>query len=149
MSILSIISKVFERVIYNQFDVYLTEKKLLYKFQSGFRRVFSTDTCLINLLDNIRFQMDKGNFVGMVLMDLQKAFDTADHDIFLMKLELLGLSSDAIRWFRSYVSGRQQLVDVSGTFSSQTNISCGAPQGSVLGPLLFLIYVNDVCYSET
>ena len=144
MSILSIISKVFERVIYDQFDAYLTEKKLLYKFQSGFRRDFSTDTCLIHLSDYIRFQMDKGNFVGMVLLDLQKAFDTVDHDILLMKLELLGLSSDAIRWFRSYVSGRQQLVDVSGTFSSQANISCGVPQGSVLGPLLFLIYVNDM-----
>ena len=59
-------------------------------------------------------------------------------------MELLGCSNDAIRWFRSYVSGRQQLVDVSGTFSSQANISCGVPQGSVLGPLLFLIYVNDM-----
>ena len=87
--------------------------------------------------------MDKGNFVGMVLLDLQKAFDTVDHDIILMKLELLGLSSDAIRWFRSYVSSRKQLV-VSGTFSSQANISCGVPQRSVLGPLLFLIYVNDM-----
>ena len=106
VSILSIISKVFERVIYDQFDAYLTEKKLLYKFQSGFRRDFSTDTCLIHLSDYIRFQMDKGNFVGMVLLDLQKAFDTVDHDILLMKLESLGLSSDAIRWFRSYVSGR-------------------------------------------
>ena len=82
--------------------------------------------------------------MGMVLLNLQKAFDTVDHDILLMKLELLGLSSDAIRWSRSYVSGRQQLVDVSGTFSSQANISCCVLQGSVLGPLLFLIYVNDM-----
>ena len=84
--------------------------------------------------------MDKGNFV----LNLQKALDTVDHDILLMKLESLGLSSDVIRWFISYVSGRQQLVDVSGAFSSQVNISCGVHQGSVLGPLLFLIYVNDM-----
>ena len=71
-------------------------------------------------------------------------FDTVDHDILLMKLESLGLSSDANRWFRSYTSDRQQLVDVSGTFSSQANISCGVSQESVLEPLLFLIYVNDM-----
>ena len=88
--------------------------------------------------------MDKGNFVGMILLDLQKEFATVDHDILLMKLELLGLSSDAIRWFRSYASGRQQLVNISGTFSSLANISCGVPQGSVLGPLLLLIYVTDM-----
>ena len=77
----------------------------------------------------------------MVLLDLQRAFDTVDHDILLMKFQLLDLSSDAIR---SYVIDRQQLVDVSGNFSSQANISCGVVQGSVRGPLLFLIYVNDM-----
>ena len=82
--------------------------------------------------------MDKGNLVGMVLLDLQKAFDTVDHDVLIMKLESLGLSSDTIRWFRSYVSGRQQLVDVSDTFSSQANISCVVPQGSALVPLFVL-----------
>ena len=81
--------------------------------------------------------------MGMVLLDLQKAFDTVDHNVRIMKLESLKLSSDAIRWFRSYVS-RQQLVDVSSTFSSQANISCGVLQGSVLRPVLFLIYVNDI-----
>ena len=120
---------------WNGRPTYLNDKKLFYKLQSGFRTNFSTDSCLIYLSDYIRFQMDKGNLVGMVLLDLQKAFDTVDHDVLKMKLESLGLSSNAIRWFRLYVSGRQQLVDVSGTFSSQTNITCGVPQGSVLGPL--------------
>ena len=80
-------------------------------------------------------------------MDLQTAFDTVDHvhhAILLMKLESLDLSSDAIRWFRSYLSGRQQLVDISGTFSSHANISYGVLLGSVLGSLLLLIYVNDM-----
>ena len=80
----------------------------------------------------------------MVLLDLHKAFDTVDHSILLMKLEALGLSQDIIRWFHSYLSDRQQLVDVSGTFSSCAGIRCGVPQGSILGPLVFLIYVNDM-----
>ena len=144
VSILTIIFKIFERVVYGQVESYLDQKKLLYLFQSGFRSRYSTDTCLIHLTDFIKFQMDKGHFVGMVLLDLQKAFDTVDHSILLMKLEALGLSQDIIRWFQSYLSDRQQLVDVSGTVSSYSKITCGVPQGSILGPLLFLIYVNDM-----
>lgn len=114
------------------------------KFQSGFRSGFSTDTCLIHLTDFIRYENDKGNVVGMVLLDLQKAFDTVDHSILLMKLQASGLSIDVLNWFKSYLSDRQQLVDVSGTYSSNSKITCGVPQGSILGPLLFLIYVNDM-----
>lgn len=113
-------------------------------FQSGFRRKFSTETCLVHLSDYIRFEMDKGHLVGMVLLDLQKAFDTVDHSILLMKLEAIGLGDDILRWFRSYLSDRQQLVDLSGTFSKPCSVTCGVPQGSILGPLLFLIYVNDM-----
>jgi hypothetical protein len=144
VSILCILSKIFERVVYDQIDSYLCDKNLLYKLQSGFRKQFSTDTCLIHLSDHIKFEMDKGNLIGMVLLDLQKAFDTVDHTILLMKLESLGLGQDILRWFRSYLSERQQLVDVSGTFSEPCKITCGVPQGSILGPLLFLIYVNDM-----
>ena len=116
----------------------------MYKFQSGFRGRFSTDTCLIHLTDFIKFKMDKGNLIGIVLLDLQKAFDTVDHGILLMKMEALGFSQDVIRGFSSYLSDRWQLVDLSGTLSSSAAISCGVPQGSILGPLLFLIYVNDM-----
>ena len=93
--------------------------------------------------------MDQGYYVGMILLDLQKAFDTVDHGILLMKLESLGLSKDVTRWFQSYLSDRQQLVDVSGTKSSYARISCGVPQRSILGPLLFLIYVNDMSGAVT
>jgi hypothetical protein len=144
VSILSIISKIFERVIYDQLQGYLNDRKLLYNFQSGFRKGYSTDTCLMHLSDYLRFNLDKGHMVGMVLLDLQKAFDTVDHDILLMKLQAIGLHSDALLWFRSYLSDRKQCVDISGTLSSQAAISCGVPQGSILGPLLFLIYVNDL-----
>ena len=88
--------------------------------------------------------MDKGHLVGMVLLDFQKAFDTVDHGILLMKVETLGFSQDVIRWFQSYLSDRRQLVDLSGNPSSSPAISCGVPQGSILGSLLFLIYVNDM-----
>ena len=116
----------------------------MYKFQSGSRGRFSTDTCLIYLTDFIKFEMDKGHLVSMVLLDLQKAFDTVHHGILLMKMEALGFSQDVIRWSRSYLLDRRQLVDVSGTLSSSAAISCGVPQGSILGPLLFLINVNDM-----
>ena len=144
VSVLSIISKIFERVIYDQVEGYLNDKNLLYGYQSGFRRGFSTDTCLTHLSDFIRFKMDEGQMVGMVLLDLQKAFDTVNHRILLMKLEAIGLHKDAVRWFQSYLSDRHQIVDVSGTLSSEASITCGVPQGSILGPLLFLIYVNDM-----
>ena len=90
-------------------------KKLLYKFQSGFRSRFSTETCLIHLTDFIKFQMDKDHYIGMVLLDLQKVFDTVDHNILLMKLKAIGLNQDVVRWFRSYLADLQQLGDVSGT----------------------------------
>ena len=102
VSILSIISKVFERVVYDQLETYLDKEKLLYYLLSGFRPKYSTDTCMIHLTDFIKFQMDKGNAVSMVLLDLQKAFDTVDHSILLAKLEVIGLSNDIVKWFQSY-----------------------------------------------
>ena len=144
VSILSIISKIFEKVVYEQLDHYLSENKLLYEFQSGFRSSYSTDTCLIYLTDIIKQEQDKGNYTGMVLLDLQKAFDTVDHQILLTKLEALGFQKPTIEWFKSYLHGRLQPVDIGGTLSTPAIVTCGVPQGSILGPLLFLIYVNDM-----
>jgi len=119
-------------------------KDLVYKYQSGFRRQFSTESCLLHLTDYIRFEMDKGNFVGMILLVLQKAFDLVDHSILSIKLQALGLNELSVRWFSYYLSDRHQLVDISGTFSTQCNITCGVPQGFNLGTLLFLIKVIDM-----
>jgi hypothetical protein len=142
VSILCIVSKILERAVYNQLEVFLTKNKLLYEFQSGFRQSYSTDSCLIHLTDHIRSQTSKGLYTGMVLLDLQKAFDTVDHKILCRKLKAMGVES--VEWFESYLSNRKQTVHVNDTFSSQESISCGVPQGSILGPLMFLCYVNDM-----
>ena len=144
VSILSVVSKIVEKVVYEQVETYLNDKGLLYEFQSGFRPGYSTDTTLIYLSDYIKRQMDTRNYTGVVLIDLQKAFDTVDHNILLDKLYAVGLNSMAINWFRSYLTGRFQVVDVQGVHSDYSEITCGVPQGSILGPLLFLLYVNDM-----
>ena len=144
VSVLNVISKVFERVVHDQLHQYMHDMNLLYEYQSGFHKSYSTDTCLMHLTDYIQLEMDKGNYVGMILLDLQKAFDTVNHDILLGKMKAMGCSNSAVKWFRSYLSDRKQLTDLSGTRSELDNITCGVPQGSILGPLLFLMYVNDM-----
>ena len=144
VSVLNVISKVFERVVRDQLHQYMHNMNLLYEYQSGFRKSYSTDTCLMHLTDYIQLEMDKGNCVGMILLDLQKAFDTVNHDILLGKMKAMGCSNSAVKWFRSYLSDRKQLTDLSGTRSELDSITCGVPQGSILSPLLFLMYVNDM-----
>ena len=142
---LTIISKVFERVVFNQLSEYLKSQNLLYSFQSGFRSSYSTDTCLINLLDHIRSNNAKGLYTGMIMLDLQKAFDTVDHVILCEKLQTMGVSS--INWFSSYLSNRKQQIGLNKVMSEPGHVNCGVPQGSILGPLLFLCYVNDMSIS--
>ena len=123
---------------------YLSHNNILYDLQSGFRPSFSTDSCLIHLSDYILSNQDKGQLTGMVVLDLQKAFDTVNHKILIGKLRSLGLDQIAIKWFSSYLGDREQKVEIGGIQSDPHNIVCGVPQGSILGPLLFLIYVNDM-----
>ena len=142
VSLLCIISKILEKAVYVQIEKHLTDNNLLYDYQSGFRKSYSTDTCLINLIDHIKLLKSRGLYAGMVLMDLQKAFDTVDHDILCKKLEIMGLNFTG--WLKSYLKGRTQTVIANDTSSEPGIVTCGVPQGSILGPLLFLCYVNDM-----
>ena len=145
VSILNVVSKVLERAVYVQLEKYLKDNNILYNHQSGFRKAHSTETCLIDLTDTIRTEMSKGNYVGMVLLDLQKAFDTVDHQILCKKLEFMGVRN--INWFYSYLTQREQIVIANGKNSRPGIVTCGVPQGSILGPLLFLCYINDMAIS--
>jgi hypothetical protein len=147
ISLLPLISKLFEKIIHMQTQNYLDKNNILYKYQSGFRTKHSTDTCLSVLNDKILTGIDNGLLTGMVLIDLQKAFDTIDHQIFSSKMSFLGFSKATISWYESYLTNRTFLVNVENDFSSSGDLSCGVPQGSILGPLIFLLYVNDMSNS--
>ena len=116
VSILSTLPKILERAVHIQLKIYLKENDLFYKFQSGFRTSFSTDRGLTYLTDYTRHGMDNGLSTGMVMIDLQKAFDTVNHSLLSDKLQALGLNNVSVSWFDSYLRNQTQKVDINGTF---------------------------------
>ena len=142
ISVLPIISKIIERAIHDQLYLYLSNAGILSNAQSGFRSNHSTSTTLHDVQDYILKNMDNGYATGVIFIDLKKAFDTVDHDILIKKLKHYGIDNRELSWFKSYLENRSQTVNVNSTLSDFQPINIGIPQGSILGPLLFIIFVN-------
>ena len=143
ISILPVISKILERVIYDQLWGYLETNDLITTSQFGFRR-YNTELAVAILTDMIRLAMDQGKLIGAVFIDLQKTFDTVEHSVLLSKLPFSGVTGNEPTWIESYLSGRFQYVYYDNVKSELQRIKFGVPQESILGPLLFLIQINDL-----
>ena len=133
-------SKIFEKIMYSLLYKYLSDNNVLYRKQFGFQEKHSTKHAIMQLVDQINCSFES-LYTLDIFIDLSKAFDTVDHKILITKLENYGVKETNLQWFKSYLENRKQFITCGNFSTSYINISCGVPQGSILGPLLFLVYV--------
>ena len=145
ISNLPVMSKLLERLVARQLMEFLSAHDLLPPLHSGFRAGHSTEAALLRVLSDILQAVDRGDVAALILLDLSAAFDTVDHDILLQRLQLsFGIDGTAHRWFTTYLTGRSQCVRRGHNMSAVSRLQCGVPQGSVLGPILFVLYTADL-----
>ena len=137
MSLLSNLNKIMEKLVFNRVYGFFEKFNCIYENQYGFRTKHSTVHVLINITENIRSSLDKNEIIAGIFVDLQKAFDTVSHNILLNKLSHYGIRGQMLKWFRSYLHNRTQIVSVDGEVSDKGTSKHGVAQGFVLGPLLF------------
>ena len=145
VSVLPCFSKILERIVHERCCKFLDAKEILYTRQYGFRHKHSTYMAILDFINNANDAIDDNMFTAGIFMDLSKAFDTITHNILLHKLYHYGFRGISYNWFENYLTNRKQYVSYNGAHSSNKNVSCGVPQGSILGPLLFIVYMNDIC----
>ena len=144
ISVLPVVSRLFEKLIYDQLYQYLDSNKLVFEKQSAYRRMHSVLSCLLKCTSDWYLNLEGDKYTAATFVDLKKGFDTINHGIFLQKLDLYGIQDRGLKWFCSYLTKRRQCCKVNGKLSKIQSITCGVLQGSCLGPLLFIIYVNDL-----
>ena len=144
ISILPVLSKILEKHVHDSLMEFLNSHELLHKTQSGFRPKYSCEPALTYMIDSWLKAINDDDIAGVVMVDFKKAFDLVDHNLLINKLKHYRLSDETIKWFSSYLIGRKQKVSISNILSQEERIISGVPQGSILGPLMFLLFINDL-----